>query len=78
MARDRECNATLKRSRYPVEIQGLLCQARQLRLSHRLSHIGTALAALALQGVQVADAPALSVLEGSYGERIRYQQPTQF
>jgi hypothetical protein len=27
-------------------------------------------------GMQVAYKPALSALEGSYGERIRYQQPT--
>jgi hypothetical protein len=31
---------------------------------------------LALQLVQVADTPALSVLKGSNVERIRYQQPT--
>ena len=47
----------------------------QPRSLHRLRHPGTALAALALQGVQVADAPALNVREGSDGERIRCQQP---
>jgi hypothetical protein len=39
------------------------------------AHPGTAVAALALQVVQVADTPALNVREGSDGERIRCQQP---
>jgi hypothetical protein len=62
-------------ARYFRKLQNLLRKARQPRSSHRLKHPGTTLAALALQLVQVADKPALSGLEGSYGERIRYQQP---
>jgi len=49
-----------------------------LALSHAIHIVinpGTALTALALQGMQVADKPAPSVLEGSYGERTQYQQP---
>ena len=47
----------------------------QPRYSHSSINPGTALTALALQGMQVADKPALNIREGSYGERIRCQQP---